>query len=334
MSNYPEIKRIALDLLNRNPDPSPSFIIIRDLLDTPENQSLFIEAKQKLLDTRWVKELEESQLANGTWGRFHTQNTFIKTKFARTEIAINRALALGLDMGAPLLGRSAAYMSNVLNGMDSWSDHVEKFNEWKVTTGAITAAVLSRLDRVHPDLDNIWHTWTRFVEGAFKSGGYNLTDELTAFEEVTGICPTARDSKLYKMYPLQLLGSTRNRMPSNLERAYLDWVWHKEGGIYYLTSFSMDLLPEITSKHFPLWLRALGVFSDYSYGKSLISNPIEYLWSLANSDAIWDFGVGSQALNAAKIHCGWNISDSWREPVNRQIDTTVRILLLLKKFYS
>ncbi len=222
-------------------------------------------------------------------------------------------------------------MSGMINGVESWSDMVEKFNEWPITTKMITASVLSRVNRFHPALDNVWELWAKITESAFENGGHNLYRELKAFKEVTGIISTKRDSKLNKLYPLALLSATKNNLSPETEKAYLQWIWDNNEGIYYLTWFSLNIFPEITSKAFPFWLKAIDIFSDFIYGKTLAKDSVNYLWSLRGKDGLWDFVNNSKSAGYARTSCGWQLSEDWRNPINRQLDCTLRILLLLKK---
>lgn len=230
-----------------------------------------------------------------------------------------------------ILSKAVSFMSGMINGVESWSDRIERFNEWTITTKMITASVLSRVNRFHPALDNVWELWAKITESAFENGGHNLYRELKAFKEITGIISTKRDSKLNKLYPLALLSATKNNLSPETEKAYLQWIWDNNEGIYYLTWFSLNIFPEITSKAFPFWLKAIDIFSDFIYGKTLAKDSVNYLWSLRGKDGLWDFGNNSKSAGYARTSCGWQLSEDWRNPINRQLDCTLRILLLLKK---
>ncbi|HEX2946744.1 MAG TPA: hypothetical protein VHT96_12395 [Clostridia bacterium] len=327
-----DISGIAQDLINRNLKPIQAYIVLKDILKVPKSDSLLADAEQKVLQCRWVKELEESQEPDGTWGRFHTMDSRAKRKFPTTEQAVRRALALGLDENSDILKKAALYMSAVIKGETAWQDKVEKFNEWPVNTRMITAATLSGISRNNPDLNGVWSLWSELARHAFSDGRHDLDGEIAAFSELTGIVPTRKSTKLGNMYPLILLSATDGKLPSDIEKAYLDWIWNNDKGIYYLTWFNMDIMPGIASAEFPLWLRAIDVFSGYDYGKSLAENSINYIWSLQDKDGLWDFGAGSKSAGHAKNYCGWLLSDSWRDPSDRKTDCTIRILLLLKKY--
>lgn len=328
-----EVSNIARELLNRKLEPLQAYIVLKYILNIPESENLpMAEAEEKALQSKWVKELEETQEPDGSWGRFHSMDSGVKKKFPTTERAVRRALALGLHEDCAILKKATGFMSAVIRGTAAWPDRVEHFNEWPVTTRMITAATLSEVSRNHPDLQEVWRLWSELVRRAFDKGTHDPDSELAAFCELTGIVPTKRSTKLAAMYPLILLSSTDRRLPDDTEKAYLDWLWNYKAGIYYLTGFGMDILPEISSKEFPFWLRSLDLFSRYSYGKRLAQNSADYIWSLRGSDGLWDCGNGSDSAVYAKKYCGWLLADSWREPVNRKIDFTIRILLLLKRY--
>ncbi len=323
---------IAQELLNRDLEPVQAYIILKDILEVAKSDNLLMNVEEEALRSKWVKELEDAQEPDGSWGRFHSMDSGVKRKFPTTEHAVRRALALGLDENSSVLAETAAYMSAVIKGDAAWPDRVEHFNEWPVTTKMITAATLSGISRNHPDLRAVWSLWSELVKRAFSGGGHDPDGEMAAFGELTGINPTRKSTKLANMYPLTLLSSTDGKLPDNIEKAYLDWLWNNREGIYYLTSSSMDILPEISSKEFPFWLRALDLFTDYSYGERLAENAINYIWGLRGEDGLWDFGNGTKSAGYAKNYCGWLLSDSWRESSDRKTDCTIRILLLLKKF--
>ena len=99
MINYThnDLIKIANKLLEMDPDPVPWFRLLRDILKVDQDNKLYIEAKDAIQNSKWVNLLRSSQLENGTWGRFHTQDTKIKQTFPTTETAIFAALASGLD---------------------------------------------------------------------------------------------------------------------------------------------------------------------------------------------------------------------------------------------
>ena len=92
-----DLKAIAERLLDMQPDPVPRFRLLRDVLRYGSSDAAYEEAERDLLQSKWVSLLADSQWDDGTWGRFHTQDSSKKQSFPTTESAIAIALELGLD---------------------------------------------------------------------------------------------------------------------------------------------------------------------------------------------------------------------------------------------
>jgi len=98
-----DITSLAHQILDLEPDPVPRYLVLRDILHYSPTEAAFQEAEKILYTSRWIIGLAETQHPDGTWGRFHTQDTRVKSPFPTTEFAIHRALALGLDRRSPIL---------------------------------------------------------------------------------------------------------------------------------------------------------------------------------------------------------------------------------------
>jgi hypothetical protein len=326
MPSLREVEVLAEELLRKKPDPIPRFRLLRDVLEVSPYDALFTTSKSEALKSRWVLELEKTQETNGTWGRFHTQDSTVRKKFPTTERAISRALALGIDKESKMLKKTVAYMVRVIEGQDTWTDRQEKFNEWALGVQLITAATLAKIDRTNSALVNVWKLWAEIAKYAFSAGQYDAHEELQAYKKLTGITPTKKWPQFGNMYPLILLSATENKLPDEIERALLNWIWHKEEGVYYATSFSLQIFPEIQSKQFLAWLSLHEILSNFSNWKHLAQNAMNWLWENRDKYALWDFkstGTGGHYFP---------LSDSWRKPVNRQIDCSTRALILLRKY--
>ncbi len=98
-------------------DPIPRYLLHRDLLRTPEAQ--LCAFRRPLDESRWVRQLASAQWPDGSWGRFHTQDTKRKQPIPTTETAILLALGAGLWKDHPVLARTVAYIERVLDaGLD------------------------------------------------------------------------------------------------------------------------------------------------------------------------------------------------------------------------
>jgi len=309
---------------------------MRDILDLPHSDPLRVKAAADLAADRQVLELAETQKADGTWGRFHSQDTKVKEKqqFITTEVAINRALSIGLDRENIVLIKATRFMRSVLNGTATWSDPPEKHEGWPIGIRLITAATLAKVDQYDPVLDGIWQTWADVLGKTFASGFYSDAEERRAHRVINGIITKYKYPKLAAIYPLLLLSATGNKLPRDLETVYLDWIWHKKDGIYYLTWFSLDQFPELGAKEFPFWLEAIGLLARFDHWASQHAEKIiSFLWQCRNREGLWDLPAGASSISGAK-KCSVQISESWRNPVNREIDCSIRILSLIKVLYN
>lgn len=331
-----EINTLGKFLLSKNPEAAPRLRIIRDILGLPPSDPSLAEAAADLAAGRQVLELAETQKADGTWGRFHSQDTKIREKqqYITTEVAVNRALSIGLDKESVVLTKATGFMECVMDGSVTWSDPPEKHEGWPTGVRLITAATLAKIDRLHPSISGAWETWAEVLMKTFASGVYSSADERHAHQVLNGITTKNKYPKLAAIYPLLLLSATGNKLPKELETSYLDWVWHKKDGIYYLTWFGLDQFPELGAKEFPFWLEAIGLLTRFDYWASQHAEKIiNFLWQCRNREGLWDFPAGAPSINGAK-KCSVQISESWRNPVNREIDCSIRILSLIKVLYN
>jgi hypothetical protein len=121
-----DLKTIAERLLEMQPDPAPRFRLLRDVLRCDPEDTVYQEAERGLGQSRWVSLLESSQWADGTWGRFHTQDTTKKQLFPTAESAIAVALELGLDHHSSSLQKVMPTILDYVDGKAAWPDPPEK----------------------------------------------------------------------------------------------------------------------------------------------------------------------------------------------------------------
>lgn len=284
--------------------------------------------QREAMKSKWILELENQQEPNGSWGRFHSRDSSVRKRFPTSELAIQRALALGLDKDSQLLKKAVGYMARHLQGQEVWSDPPEKHEGWPVGIRFITAGSLARVDKKHPALDEIWALWAEIVRRAFGSGKYNADVERQAHRELNGITTKNKYLKLWTVYPLLIISATGNSLPADLERALLDWIWNWDGGIYYVNNDRLADFPEIGSRQFWGWLDALEVLSNFDRWRSVAKDAIAWLWKQRNHEGFWDFGP------RVPTHYYFPLSDSWRRSLARQIDCSTRILILLRRYYE
>jgi hypothetical protein len=328
MDERAEIAKIAAKLLEMDPHPVARFRLFRDVWEPPIGKEQISAAKKAMLSSRWVLELEAAQEPNGIWGRFHSQDSSIRKPFRTSELAIRRALALGLDKDDTILKLAIAYMERVLQGKASWTDPPERHEGWPMNMRFINAGTLAWVDAGHPLLQPCLSVWMEILERTFASGIYHAKAEQEAQRVLNGIVTPGKYLHLGMLYPLLILTSANASLPRALENTFLTWLWQREEGLYYITPYRLSDMPEIGTPRFCGWLTALEVIARFPGWRKVAADAVDHLLSMRGRDGLWDVG------SSARSDITFPFSSSWFNPINRKIDGTVRILTLLKKFYA
>ena len=121
-----DLEQCAQELLRAGADRIVAYRLGREVLRFPASDAGLRQLKNAALKSQGVRQLEEAQLPDGSWGRFHSQDTKTKTRFRTTEEAIDRAFALGLEPGDPVLVRARQYILAALEGRTQITDPPEK----------------------------------------------------------------------------------------------------------------------------------------------------------------------------------------------------------------
>ena len=298
------------------PNAIVSHRLLRDVLLLSTSSSRLQVARQTMLSHAWVEELAHGQHPDGTWGRFHSMDSSIKSRFPTSEAAIHRALALGLDKDSHILARVVEFMQKVLEGKATWSDRMEKSEGWAIAVETITAAILAEVDPSDPAIDPTWEYWSRIAARSFPRGEYDPSAEWKAHKELRGI----GINYLHSRYVLSLLGSQTHPLPTSLDYQVVDWIWNNPVGIGYL---GVDLQhPHIF--HIFHWLESLEILSRFQSTCQVIAPALAWLWDQRNPDGLWDFGTRV----SKSIY--FPLSDGWRKRGNRALDHSTRVLALLR----
>lgn len=334
MINYArgDLISIANRLLDMNPDPIPRYRLLRDILKLdPDDKSLF-DAKAAIQNSKWVELLYGSQLADGTWGRFHTQNTKAKQLFPTTETAVATALASGLDKDSDLLRKTVDYIVDHLDGKTIWIDPPEKHDNpdaWPIGIRHISAANLALIDNLHPNLDEFWSYWRKTAGAAFASGQYDRKTEIETrnmLDDIKRKTPGAFHNK----YHLILLSSTPKILPADLELEILNYVTDSPDGIYYAYDKRINTFPLVNERRFVSWLLSLKLLSRFSAWRITGPPALNWIWNQRSADGLWNFS----GYRPSKPVSYLPLSESWRRRENRKIDCTVLALDLLIHYFD
>lgn len=324
-----DLHTIAENALDLHPDPAPRFRLLRDVLRLDPASPDYQQAQAALQETNCVKLLGSSQLPDGTWGRFHTQDTSVRQPFLTTEGGIVVALSCGLDRTHPILVKAQAAILYYVEGKTCWPDPPEKHDNplaWYVWVRHYSAAVLSQIDPFHPYLEEYWNLWTRAVQAAFQSGSYDRQQEIVALNALMD-CRMKKPVPFHTKYPLLILSATHNQLPGDLEHRLLEFILQYPAGIYYSYDKPIHTQPGIHDRHFWGWTQAHRLLTRFRLWKEMGAEALNWIWAQRSEQGFWD--LGSQI--ARRPYTSFPLSESWRRVENRIIDCTVEMLTLLSK---
>ncbi len=313
-----EIEQAADSILRERPGPIPTFRLLKEVLHLPPEDLQLRNAKAAMEQDKWVIQLREAQLANGSWGRFHSQDTSIKSIFRTSEEAIDRAFALGLDVSHPQLSRAAGYIERALAGRAQVTDRAEKNEAWPLLLRFILAGRLAQIEPANPLVKEDWECLAEVTRRAFGSGFYLQADEAQAFVQLTGT--RVPGGFIESQHALWILAS--RPLPKNLERQLVNWVWGKPDGMRYLRA----PLSSPTPKTIIAWLRSMSILSRFPSWRKVSADGLNQLWQQRNPAGLWDFGPQTRWCMDLPI------SESWRTRINRQVDYSTCMLSIFRRY--
>ena len=324
------LRETAKKLLGMNPDPVPKYLLLRDVLNLDSVNPDLRRAREALKSSRWIKILQDSQWEDGTWGRFHTQDTKVKQPIPTTESGIRIALDSGLDKESPILQNSIDFIVDHIDGRAEWRDWPEKHDNpaaWFIVTPYLSAANLALIDNEHPKLGNFRNTWVTIAATAFASGTYDREVEIQTSNRIMN-CERKELAAFHNMYSLILLSATRERLRPSLERLILEYVMSKPDGIYYLYDRKLSEMPDVRAKKFWIWLYTQLLLSRFPLWHEYAGSFVAEIWAQRDGQGFWDFDKGI----GRKPYTPFPLSESWRGRGNRTIDCSVVVLKLLSRY--
>ena len=315
-----DIHQSAIELLAAHPGAVVTWRLLREVLRVQPDDPRVLEAKQALKSDQWVRQLEMAQLADGSWGRFHSQDTRLKTAFRTTEEAIDRAFALGLEPAESPLADVRRYILDVLDGKARLTDRDEKHPAWPLGIKFILAGRLAQLDPRHSRIDNYWSYLAEVARQAFSSGNYRMEDEVSAYLRLSGI--RWPQGFLDSQHVLCILSA--RQLPSQLEHDLIHWVWRKPDGIRYLTAPVCQLNP----RQIGPWLRSMTILSRFAVWREICLDSLNRLWEGRDGAGFWDFGS-----HIART-IDFPLSTDWHKRERRKLDYSTCLLVLLRRYFD
>ena len=312
-----------------DPDPVPRYRLMRDVLRLRSSDVRLHAARGDVDGSLHVAKLRDSQWDDGTWGRFHTQDTKAKQPFATTETAVARSLALGLDAAHPILERLYPTLVGYVEGPAIWRDRPEKHGNpeaWPIWVRHFSAAMLASINPADPHLLTCFNQRLDATQKAFATGSYDRGAEVAALNDAL-VSPMRNPVPFHWLPSLVLLSSRVAHLPQSIEQQILDWMWHESTGVYYLSHVSPGAFPSIGKRGFLQWMRSHEILSRFAAWPAYSIPARDWLWEQRNSDGLWD--VGSRASNGTQS--AFPLSENWRRQRNRVIDSSVVVLDLLTR---
>jgi hypothetical protein len=315
-----DIQQSAQALLALSPGAIVTWRLLRHVLDLPADHARLADARAAVSDSRWVHQLEAAQLPDGSFGRFHSQDTKQKTIFRTSEGAIDRAFALGLEADHPVLTRLKDYIQQALQGQVHITDPDEKNEAWPLLVRFILAGRLAQIAPADTLITPFWQYLEEVARSAFSSGSYRLEDEVGVYRRLSGV--RLPKGFLESQHALWIL-STRP-LASPLESALLSWLWSKPDGIRYIRA----PLHSPDPSRIGYWVRSVNLLSHFTAWRKASQDILNEIWGLRDEHGWWDFG--KQSGRCAEFP----LSDSWRQPTHRRMDQSTHILVLLRKCFD
>lgn len=284
---------------------------------------MVVKAKENILNTKWVNDIIKHQHSDGSFGFFHSlslSNNYSMT----TEQALRRLKVLGLDYGDLYIQRIILYIEGFLQGKEQFPDRREKTHDWDVYTHLMAAAQIRQFSPENEIAMNIAKKWEEIIEYTFLDNGYNQKRYEEAYEGSFFIKP--KGGRLVDFVHFYILTLLCGLLSAKTECLLLDYVINHPIGIYYIYDKPLNILPDnFASKHASRYLSAIELLSGYTSSKESLFYVAEWLINNVSKDGFWDMETG------VKDNVVFPLSNSWRNPINRKLDCTVRIMSLLAK---
>ena len=272
-------------------------------------------------DGKWARQIISLQDSDGKWGCFHSLSQFYDAPLT-TEQALRRLERLGYTIEDDCIQKAVRYMDDCLSGKNAIPDRREKVHDWDVFTDLILSAWIRRFTDDNINANIVAGKWAEVISKAFSDGHYNSEEYVRAYREV--LKPKGgRLIDFANFYPVSILNG---QLDERTERAFVDYLINREGGIYYIYSEKLAVLPEhFESKKASWYLGAVELLAKYRCAVGKLRFVADWLNDNRNEGGNWDMG---KVVND-KVY--FPLSDDWRKRETREKDCTERVGRLLKE---
>ena len=291
------------------------------LLFQPDRQDL-VELRQKANHSKWVLDACGEQQPDGSWGRFHTQDSSLKRKYPVTQNALPRLQYLAMKRGDPVIDKACNYMEHLLDDLSLWPDAWEGNKWFKPAVPLFIVSQLAMFGSSNPTYDAVCNTWLAILEASFEGEEYSAQKCNAIAQQLLGVDIHEKNIGLSAKNNILLFACISDRISKELQAKYLKWLHHMPEMIHYCNTTLkrqinlIDNLNDLCN-----YLKVMLHLSPFGAFKDEFAFEIDWLLAQRDEDGLWDLG------NKAGVD---KLSDHWRSDINRKIDHTVFVLEILK----
>ena len=254
-------------------DPVPKYILIKEIYKKAPSSNEYLNAYNDMKQSKWYRELADDQWENGSWGKFHGGDTEAqkRQKFGCTETALRRARELSLTKDDPIVDKCIKIMEKYITREEPYPDYVERHQDggkgfyFGIPFGV--AANINIFDPDNPVVKPFRDVVVETLKKAFANGYY---DEEVYEQEVRNYRVATSPGSVFNAMLLQ----NSNCMEDTLQRQYLNYVWNKKDGIWYVSKFPIAEKRNVEDKSFHAWFAILECLCNFSLFPEFIKDDV------------------------------------------------------------
>jgi hypothetical protein len=325
-----KIQKIIEYLSENITDPVPNYIMQKEIYKESVNNPNYKNAYKQMRESKWYLELVNEQLNDGSWGRFHTQDSKApKRKFVTTETALRRAHELSLSKDDQIISKCIKLMERYVLDKETWTDSVEKHHDngksHLYSRSFVTAANINLFDPENSVIKPKRDIFVKTLKVSLEKGYFDEEVWENENKNYRGPCLNG-----WNAYPLMILQNSKC-MDDTLQRKYLNYIWNRKDGIYYLTDYPISDIISVEDNRFNSWLKTLWYLSGFSLfeeiiKKDVLKHLIKEIERLINNDIVLPGNGG--------IGTAYNIryADKWSSKNEKKVDMILRITRVIIKY--
>jgi len=272
-------------------------------------------------NSKKVLALQSEQWDDGSWGRFHTQNTKLKQKCRTTEMAAFVINWYGLPRGFQITDNLCAYMERLLEDLSLWPDAWEKNKWFKPAVPQFVASRLSLFGSNNNAYKNEVKKCVSILGHGFSNGEYSAEAVDIYASEMLGTPINGSYIGLNSINTISLFANNTDAISNELQSAYIKWLHDSTEKIGYLI-ISLSQFPDTLNNNSEIdnFLVSMQYLSQFCGFNEEYKKEIGWILSKQDKDGFWDFG---------DVFGGRKLSNQWRKDIDRKIDHTIFILGIL-----